>query len=290
MFVAGNSNYCKMAAALAATIKVMEDFPIALLYNGKALNSLTDQEQKLFDQLIEIDDSYVHNTDGSFNPIKARLYFYELTPFTETLCIDVDNAWLNRKKPSDVFTELADINFTIQNAGYTLCDDKADQYYSVWAEIQDVMKGYKIEGKRFYKTFGEWIFFKKSPEAKKFFSTAKRIFMSKPKCEIKGFIGQAIPDELAFTIAMAQTEIYPHKDSYHPTTYFHIVSRGQMRYHNVWMLADKYYTISMGGSANPAETIKNYNILVTAAYQKLMLQKPFVWKQKKSFLVERKIA
>jgi hypothetical protein len=290
LFAVGHYFYGKMAAALAATIKVSEDIPICLLYHGGVLSELTEQEKALFTKIIEIDDEFVHNKDGSFNPIKARMHFYELTPFQETLCLDVDNAWLNMRKPSEVFAELANVSFTIQNAGYTTCDGKADQYFSVWSNIHETIKSYGIQNKKFYKVFGEWIYFKRDPTARKIYTTARRIFSTKPKIKMPGFIGQEVPDELAFTIAMAQTEIYPHKDSYHPTTYFHIVSRAKMRYAHVWDLADKYYTISMGGSVNPEFTIKNYNVLVAAAYQKLGLQNPFTWKQKKNFLLERKTA
>lgn len=292
LLACGHGNYGRMAAALAASIKAIENIPIALLWHGNGIKYLSDQEKGLFDKLIELEDKYVHNKDGSFNPIKARLFYYELTPFKETLAVDVDNVWLNRKKPSDVFNELSDVSFSIQNAGHTVCDDKADQHYSVWANIHDVISAYDLQGKKFYRTYGEWIYFKKDPAAKKLFFTAKKIFLSKPKAEmrIENFIGQSITDELAFSIAMAQTEIYPHKDDYHPTTYYHVTSLAKNRFAQPYQLAEKYYTISMGGSVNAQYTIRNYNILVTAAYQKLKLQKPFQWVQKRSFLEERKTA
>ncbi len=286
MFAAGNKKYGKMAAALAATIKVRENIPIALLWHGSVIKTLSEAELKLFDQLIELDDKYVYNKDGTFNPIKARLYFYELTPFDETLAIDVDNVWL-KKKPSEVFDELAEHNFSIQNVGHTTT---GDQYYSVWAKIDEVINAYGIDGKRFYRTYGEWIYWKRSAEAKKVFSAAKKIFNTKPKANVKAFIGQAITDELSFSIAIAQTEVHPHKEKYLPTTYFDVTSKGFHRYDAPYKLAEKYYTISMGGSTNPPTMISNYNIVAGSAYRKLGLKNPFHWEQKRTFLKERKIA
>ncbi len=174
-----------MAAAFAATVKAREkDMPIAILHHGSALSSLSPKELDLFDLTIWLSDKHVTNKDGSFNPIKARLYFYDLTPFEETLAIDVDNAWLRKKSPTMVFDELADVNFTIQNAGHTVCDENASQYYSVWAEIQSVIEGYSIKDRKFYRTYGEWIYFKKSPEAKKLFAAAKKAFNQKPKADV----------------------------------------------------------------------------------------------------------
>jgi hypothetical protein len=289
-FAVGDFRYGKMAAALAASIKQYEQIPIAIMWHGNALKTLDEQEMKLFDQLIPLSDSHIYNKDGSFNPIKARLYFYDLTPFEETLCIDADNVWLNRKKPSEAFNELSHTPFTIQNAGHTLCDAKADQRYSVWADLKTAIDGYCIHGRKFYRTYGEWIYFKKSPEAKKLFSTAKKIFLAKPKAIVKPFIGQEITDELAFSIAMAQTEIYPHHDNYHPTTYYHINSRGLLRYAQPYELANKYYTISMGGATNPPYITRNYNLMVEVSYRNMGLQNPFIWKEKRKFLEERKLA
>src|SRR4051812_16424795 len=153
-FATGHPHYGKMAAALAASIKQYEQMPVALMWHGNALTALDENEMKLFDILIPLSDNHVHNKDGSFNPIKARLYFYDLTPFEETLCIDADNVWLNRKKPSEAFNELSHTPFTMQNAGYTLCDSEANQRYSVWGNIQSIISGYDIAGRKFYRTYG----------------------------------------------------------------------------------------------------------------------------------------
>ncbi len=44
----------------------------------------------------------------------------------------------------------------------------------------------------------------------------------------------------------------------------------------------------MGGSSNPEYTVRNYNIVVQAAYRKLGLVNPFKWQQKKIFIAARK--
>ncbi len=287
LLAAGHPYYGKMAAALAASIKAVEDFPITLFWHGKALNHLSIEETALF-SLEELPDEYVFNSDGSFNPLKARMYFDKLSPYDSTLSIDVDNIWITRQKPADIFDELKDVSFTIQNAGFIDCEERADHRMSVWADINSTIKAYNLTGKRFYKTFGEWIFFKKDKSSSKLFNAARKVFLSKPLVKAKEFIGQVIPDELAFTIAMAQTEIYPHEDNYFPTTYYHLVSLGLHRHMAIHELAKKYVTLSMGGSLPKFPLIEKYNIMASASYKKLQMTSiPYKYKSKRSFLPER---
>jgi hypothetical protein len=44
----------------------------------------------------------------------------------------------------------------------------------------------------------------------------------------------------------------------------------------------------MGGSTNPHYPIRNYDILISAAYKKLKLTPPDVWREKRKFVEERK--
>lgn len=286
LIACGHPYYGKMAAAVAASIKAVENVSICLLHHGKAVSYLDEKELALFDIKEILSDDLVSNADGSFNPLKARMHMYDLTPFEETLMLDVDNIWL-KKKPSEVFESLKEVSFTIQNTGYTLCDAKADEQYSVWADINDIIKAYKLQGKKFYQTLGEWIYFKKDNKAKKLFTAALKIFNAKPKIKVHSFIGQTVPDELAFSIAMALTDIYPHADKYLPTTFFDINSLAQNRFSHIYQLTDKYFTISLGSNRNPVNTVTMYNTLSAAAYQKLGLQNPYKWKSKKTFLPER---
>lgn len=285
----GHPNYARMAAALAASIRMKDDsIPIALLHDGDVVRYLKREERDLFAMDICIESYYYTNEDGSFNPLKARIHYYELSPFTKTLSIDVDNIWLQKKKVSDVFNELDGVPFTIQNAGYQTCDENIDPGMSVWAPIQGIINAYGLSGKRWYKTYGDWLYFEKSNAAKKLMGRAKKIFMSPPKADVCGFIGQTIPDELAYSIAIAQTEVHPHKDDYHATSYYHVTSLKRHRLLHPYQLGELYFTLSMGGSTTPIELSKTYNTISSAAYQAMGLQHPYKWQDKRNFLQVRK--
>jgi hypothetical protein len=282
----GHTNYGKMAAALAASIKAVQDFPITLLWEGEAISKLSDVERNLF-SLIKLPYELTHNEDDSLNALKARMHAYSLSPYDSTLFLDVDNLWISNLKPSDVFKELKDVSFTIQNAGYVDCIENIKPHFSVWAELPDVIKAYNIEGKKFYRLFGEFIYFKKDEVAKKLFDQALEVFNSKPDIKVTEFIGQKIPDELAFSIAMAKTGIYPHKDNYYPTSYYFTVSLRKDTFKAIYELSKKYLLMSMGGSSSPKPLVEKYNSKIKLVYKELGLSNPYQWINKKNYIKTR---
>jgi hypothetical protein len=217
-------------------------------------------------------------------PLKQGLYAYDQTPFEETLCIDVDNIWISKTTPTAVMESLADSSFSIANNGYVIASETAEKKFSPWANLQQVMHAYNIEGKRFYNTSGEWFYFKKDEKSNEFFKVAQDVFNTKPTIKVSTFIGQQIPDELAFSIAIAQTEMYPHENYYRPSSW-------NIPYKKIpfFMLRQKCFTLCMGGSKNSLDIVKHYNFWSKQVYQQIGINNPYLWQQKHSFIPERKI-
>src|SRR6185437_6812062 len=91
----GHPCYGKMAAALSASIRCMNaTIPIALIANIDALTHLSTEEKTLFTQIIYPESKYYTTDNLEFSPLKPRVYLNELTPFSKTLSIDVDNLWI----------------------------------------------------------------------------------------------------------------------------------------------------------------------------------------------------
>jgi hypothetical protein len=280
----GHSNYGKMAATLAASIKMVDKkIQIAVFTCCDALSQLNYEELGLFDHIIELESFYYTNNDGSFNPIKARLYAYQQTPFDKTLCIDVDNIWISTTTVTELMNKLSKISFTIANNGYTIAGENAEAKYSPWADITAVTQAYEIEGKRFYNTSGEWFYFKKNETARDFFELAQNIFNSAPSIKVSTFIGQAIPDELAFSIAIAKTGLYPHENLYRPTSW-NIHSKNLP----FWMIRKQCYSLCMGGSNSRLDFVRHYNYWSKKVYATMGLSNPYYWKNKSTFIKERK--
>ena len=114
----GHPIYGKMAAALAASIKVAQtETPVVLYCNDKSVSRLMDGEKKLFDKMITMPEDY-YIVNGVEKYLKAKTHIYDLSPFDETIFLDVDMIWNPKKKPEDLFEELKNLNFTMCNEGY----------------------------------------------------------------------------------------------------------------------------------------------------------------------------
>ena len=74
-------------------------------------------EKKLFDQMHTMPEEY-YITNGIEKYLKAKTHIYDLSPFDETIFLDVDMIWNPKKKPEDLFEELKNLNFTMCNEGY----------------------------------------------------------------------------------------------------------------------------------------------------------------------------
>lgn len=281
LIAAGHPYYGKMAAALAATIRVMDsEIPIHLAFTESAVKYLSTGELSLFSSSDIIPVDY-YTTEKGNNYIRIKMYMYELSPFKKTLFLDCDLLWL-KKSVSDLFDELAGKPITYQNHGYIDLsrNDLADNI-DLWANINEVKSAYKFIDGKYYLVHSEVFYFEKGTIANKYFKTALKIY-DNIKVKATVFAG-SIPDELPFAIATSQLQIFPHQDKYKPSYW---IKSGDNRH--IYELSEEYYLISMAGINQNSTIINNYNILTTAAYQKLGLQQPYQWKNKRSFFIRKK--
>lgn len=259
--------YGKMAAALAATIRACSDIPIALICDRISLSDISESEKNLF-QIIPI------NNEG--HALRNKLCLFDLSPFDETLYLDVDMAWFGRD-PLELFT---DTDFNMKNYGSTILD-KAENNSKAWANFGEISLVYGLGEKLNFHLSSEVIYFKKTERVKDLFEKAKQVF-DNPKITFRQFAGY-MPDELAFAIAMMQTDLYPQEN-------FEPVFWRQTNKSNCYLpsLREKFHGFSMGGIRATDVEIQIYNNLVSAAYYKLGLVHPHKWVNKNRFLNNRK--
>lgn len=282
----GHPNYGRMAAVLAGGIRCANpNIPIALLTNASGLRHLNPSEKRLFSLITELNPIKYTNKDGSFSPLKPRVYLDELSPFDRTLSIDADNLWIQGNDPARVFDELQGRFFTVCNNGHTITDGNADQDKSQWGDIQQISLAYKIQNRKFYKIYAEWFYFEKNEITSAFFQTAREVFTQPPLCPTIKFIGEPITEELAFSISMAIHSLYPHQEPYYPTFWYYREMEKQGLF--PFELKDKYYTYSLGGNSTPIFIEHVFNKQAAYVYKKLGLGAPYVWKNKKDFIPER---
>lgn len=273
LIAAGHPYYGKMAAGLAATLKAADgSTAIHLAYAGDALKYLSADELKLFSSTQEIPVEF-YTYDAQVRYIKTKMFFYQLSPFDETIFLDVDIAWL-KKSPLNLFDELKGIDITFANHG-------SNGKKSVWCEIEEVKKAYNVEDEKYFGLHSEFVYFRKSEAVEAFFETAQDVY-DNLKVPSTVFAG-AIPDELPFAIACMLTQMYPHKENFRPVYWIN----SDKKIIHPSEVSKNYYGWSMGGNTANRFAVDSYNILLRAAYHKLKIQHPYSWKQKRSFLSER---
>ena len=274
----GHPNYGELAANLAISLRNNDStMPIHLIYSDGVLKELSEAHKSLFTNLELVPESCI-TKNGKINYLKAKTFVYDLSPFHETIFIDVDTMWLQSKSIEQLFNELSDIDFTMQNRGVIDLEnpvEKKEKY--LWASIHDVQKKF-AKGFLYYLN-SEFIYFKKTDKVKSLFEKAKEYYEN-PTIPTTAFNGD-VADEIAFGLAMIELGIYPHKINYVPVYWF--LMEGNK---SIDKIKDDYYAYSVGGNRTAEDIRKKYNNLMKAYAYKLGLT-PFPIKQKRHYLPER---
>jgi hypothetical protein len=292
----GAPEYGDMAANLAASIRHNDkQVLIHLVHTEKSIQHLTPQHLALFTSFalcpVEYYTRAVSHLSLAEGPgvrteyIKTKTHIYDLSPFDETLFLDVDMYILPATNMSNVLEKLSAIcDYTIENRGYadlSLPADKLDPTYCNWVNIIDVKNHYNTGG-RFYHLHSEFIFFKKNEKNKLFFDTVRNVYDTRPlKWQV--FDG-AVPDEYAFDIATAITGHYPHLNGF-ITIYWHGMD-GTKDWNK--HIVNNYIGFSLGGNFIPQWLQPKVNAYKMLYRQSLGLTHLFNVPPKKRWNAKRK--
>lgn len=275
----GNQYYGRMAYNLIASIKATENVPIALIYDAVALKSL--EGNTLFDGVEMI------RYEGQEHALRLKTRLYDLTPFDDTLFIDADTIWL-KNKPSELFAELSQVDFTIANHGFadmatgkklTGMNERNSMY---WVDPSDLKEAYQLTAGKYYSLSTEVIWFKKSDKNHNYFEWVKDTWDA-PLIAPREFAG-SMPDEFAFSVASILQDNYPHKDMWRPSFWAYVNARNGYQDSDIW---NNYYMYSAGGKVATARMRTFYNNRVKSVFKQMGLLHPFELRDKIKYLPER---
>ena len=160
LIAGGHPRYGLMASVLAMGIKLYSKIEIALFIDDIAGSHFTEFEKGLF-TIHELPEfMYNHNGIESFYRVKG--FLPELSPFDETVFLDVDMVWSPGRKADDLFD--VDANFTMINEGYidfATLENTISKNYHFWAQPQLVKEAYNLNDSKLYQFRSEYIYFKK---------------------------------------------------------------------------------------------------------------------------------
>lgn len=274
--ISGHPYYGRLAYNLCLSIKAVENFPVAVIYAGRALNHLSDKQKSVFDHVIEMTDPEIPISSG------VKLWVNEYTPFKETLLLDADMLWMPKRKPSELFEELQGINFTAITEGYHDYETKEEDInpaYFFWADVNEIAEVYKINKGKIYQWRTEVMYFKK---ADKIFNLARKVYQN-PNLKTVKVYATGIADELGINVSCAVHGIDPHVFRWQPA-YWHMLNNMQIPDINSMY---NYYLVSFGANNAPGSLKNFYDRVVKAACYKLGHQHLFTLMSKRDYLPER---
>ncbi len=281
----GHPNYGRMALNLAVSLKVTDpDVKIALAFAGESLEHIQQYPIiEYFDRLIPVSPE-AYTRDGKTEWIKAKTWMYELSPWDETLFLDVDMIWHPVIKASEVFDWFKKVDVTFQNRGYLdLSGKNLDPKYSMWADVNQVKAAYGFKKGKYYQLHSEFVFFRKGEKVKQLFDDARHEY---DNLKVDSFVfGGAIPDELPFGIAMIKNNLYPHKANFTPV-YWEVTEK-QNLHREPKRLYQEFVAYSTGGSFHKSTMKDFYNTLAQFYFNKAGLQYPYKLTDKRAYLPER---
>lgn len=260
----GHANYGNMAYNLALSIRAAEpDTEIAIVHAEDGLGHLSGKQREIFDHVIELPENYRKG-------FGVKLHLDQLTPFDNTLALDVDMLWLG-KKPSDLFKELQGCGFTIITEGN---DEKPNPKYYFWAEVKEIQKAYGVS--RVWQSRSEVIYFEAGCNV---FEQARKLIPEKELRSIRMF-GTFIPDELYFNIAMAVLGINPHVERWMPAYWARLHNETMP---NLSTLYRDFYLLSFGSNAASPIMKRAYDNVMRVVSNKLKIPYIFKLKSKKEW-------
>lgn len=267
----GSPEYGKMAANAAASMRFSDKkTPIHLVYSGHSLSHLTDAHRRLFTSIAECPAEY-YTTNGKPDYIKAKTHICDLSPYYETLFLDVDLIWFGGKQVGEFMTKLGAVDFAMQSRGVHNYDTgKTDGKYTHWVNLQAAQKAYGLSG-NLYQLSSEVLFFRKTKEVKAFFTKAKQIY-AKPKVATTVAFSGGLPDEFAFNIAANLCGLQP-RAAHDVFIYWQYLDKAYKPWGEI---VQQYYGYSLGGNNIPTTVRQQYDQM--ARHQAQALRLPYHFK------------
>lgn len=282
IFACRHSLYGRLAYNLCVSIKAVEkDFPVAVVYTEGALAHLSLQQLGLIDHLIPLPDG-IPDTCG------CKLWVNEITPFEETLLLDADMIWLPNKTPSDLFSEVAAVDFTAVAEGFhiTGATEGHDHHprYFFWAEPVEISEVYELPAERkIYQWRSETIYFKKTDAVDELFKLAREVYLNPRLKTIKAY-ATGVADELGLNVACAVHDIHPHKYQWHPA-YWHMMEGGN--YPETQAVYNNHYLATFGSNMANSNSRTFYDRLMKGYCYRLGITHIFPLQSKRDYILER---
>ena len=280
--------YTHMAYNLAVSIRNKSDIEITLFHEGAGLDYLFEDQKKIFN-LIPLPLCYI-TENGKREPYKAKTCIYDLSPYDETLYLDVDMIFSPYKSADQIFQELKGTPLQFAVHGEKTMDENLK---SEWVDLSEVKEKYGFN--HWYDLSSEFIYFEKCDATKKIFDDAKE-FYSTHGLKLKEFkeegrepqvmFKSGTPDELPFSLSLEKNNYKikaPYYPSYWQPRYFNKIKKEE----EIW---NNFYLLSVGGAVSINYIKRIYDNRAKTSFQKMGIDRvPYQLVNKRQIMPERKL-
>lgn len=201
----GKRGYAYSAYNLAFSIKHFSpNIPITIFHDG-ILDTLPEEKKIHFDKIEKLQKA---------DPAKIKSQIYDLSPFEETLYLDVDGIALKDINP--LIAELQKYNYYTHLAGEHRLSDGNKMSSMLWAYSDSIISHFGLSKDTVLPaTNSSIVWFKKCDEVKKLYDQLKANLANPiPLKDLRYQWGGTQPDELYLNIALAQTGIQLPKEKH----------------------------------------------------------------------------
>jgi hypothetical protein len=284
----GSPFYGRLAYNLATSIRLNnKTIPIAVVYTDNSLSHLNAQQQTVFNYTIECNKDYYTGKDGKFLSGLVKCNMFNLSPFKQTIFIDVDSVMFKSFDADAVFNELEfswDIQF--QNSEVIDIDKNPNAPFMCWGNVKDIINsGLDLKSNKLYVGHSYFIVFNKTDNAKAFFDESIRLYNEMYYNKIVKFVDWQgnVPDEFVFGIAGLTTGV---KHKFDIRKYVFDPAGKPIRSDKE--VIDHYLGLSLPGNPT-ASVVDLYDRYVTYAVREVYNQRNyFKWIPKSVFNINAK--
>lgn len=239
LIATGHPYYAHMAFNLLCSLKVQSpELEVALIKSGNSIDQLSKDQIEMFDRIIDASPEMLTGVYGN-DPLKLKLHINELTPFNNTLYLDVDMIWSPTKSVSDLINKLSGTHFAIANRGRV---SENEAMKSQWVSVGHLKDQLGITS--CYDLSSELMYFE--PTGDNVFNHAMKIYDS-GILEVKDFAGGK-PDEVFLACALELERVTLDESPWYPTYWQpHYFSERKKIYMDD-EIRDGFYALSSGGA------------------------------------------
>lgn len=202
----GHESFGKLTYNLVASIKQYDDIHCTIFTDHTSISFV---DKTIFDSIVDIPHSsfYLNNIK---HPNRFKLCLHEISPYENTMYLDVDSLYTSNNKINDLFNLLnEDVDLIGQNEKIINLNDTTKVFHGY--DVDTFVPKFSFKNIFLHQLHGQFLLFKKNQKTKDFFDLSIDIYDKMNNKEITNihewsWFGRPI-EELAMTLATGLLDI-----------------------------------------------------------------------------------